>query len=179
MFSLDADKKMKNSHLNIRISHNFIFISLEMFKIIITKWEIHEIDFLWYQQKLKVCLFSFFSSKKKELLWKMKVINPYKFKKFVRTFLCSCINGICLGFVIWQTIKCMIKFIEKPKGTEVSMKKSANLSFPAITVCGLFGKDVNGDDMGLNETYLQNVCGLRYYSVVLIFSPFKNCKNWF
>ena len=91
----------------------------------------------------------------------MKVINPYKFKKFVRTFLCSCINGICLGFVIWQTIKCMIKFIEKPKGTEVSMKKSANLSFPAITVCGLFGKDVNGDDMGLNETYLRNVCGLR------------------
>ena len=91
----------------------------------------------------------------------MKVINPYKFKKFVRTFLCSCINGVCMGFVIWQTIKCMIKFIEKSKGTEVSMKKSANLSFPAITVCGLFGKDVNGDDMGLNETYLQNVCGLR------------------
>ena len=103
----------------------------------------------------------FFSSQKKELLWKMKAINPYKFKKFVRTFLCSCINGVCMGFVIWQTIKCMIKFIEKSKGTEVSMKKSANLSFPAITVCGLFGKDVNGDDMGLNETYLQNVCGIR------------------
>ena len=105
----------------------------------------------------------------------MKVFNPNKFKKFFRTFICSCINGICLGFVIWQTIKCMKKFIENPKGTEVSMKKSTNLPFPAITICGLFGRDVNGDDMGLNETYLQNVCGLRYYSVVLIFSLFINC----
>ena len=64
----------------------------------------------------------------------------------------------------------MTKYIENPKGTEISMKKSANVSFPAITVCGSYGKDDEGDDMGFNETYLQNVCGIRW----MIFSPFKN-----
>ena len=71
-------------------------------------------------------------------------------------------NGFCLGFVIWQTIKCMTKYVEKPKGTEISMKQSANVPFPAITVCGIFGKDeISGLDMKFNETYLQNVCGIR------------------
>ena len=72
-------------------------------------------------------------------------------------------NGFCLGFVIWQTIKCMTKYIEKPKGTEISMKPSTNLSFPAISVCGTFGKDKHGKydiAWGVNYTYLQNVCGI-------------------
>ena len=55
----------------------------------------------------------------------------------------------------------MTKYIENPKGTEISMKKSANVSFPAITVCGLFGKAEDGLDIRFNETYLQNVCGIR------------------
>ena len=55
----------------------------------------------------------------------------------------------------------MTKYIQKSQGTTVIMKKSANLSFPAITICGSFGKDIDGNDMGLNETYLQNVCGIR------------------
>ena len=55
----------------------------------------------------------------------------------------------------------MDKYIDKPQGTAISMKKSANLPFPGITICGSFGKDEEGDEMGLNETYLQNVCGLR------------------
>ena len=63
-----------------------------------------------------------------------------------------------MGFVIWQTMKCMTKYIDKPKGTEISMKKSANMAFPAITVCGSFGKNEHGK-MGLNETYIKNVCG--------------------
>ena len=50
------------------------------------------------------------------------------------------------------------------------MKKSANVSFPAITVCGSYGKDEDGLGMGFNKTYLENVCGIRW----LIFSPFKN-----
>ena len=91
----------------------------------------------------------------------MKVFHRNKFKKVFRTFTSYWINGSCLGFVIWQTIQCMTKYIQKPQGTTVSMKKSANLSFPAISVCGSFGKRWNGKDMGLNETYLQNVCGIR------------------
>ena len=85
-------------------------------------------------------------------------------KNFFRTLisLSYWINGLCMGFVIWQTIKCITRYIEKPKGTEISMKESADLPFPAITVCGSFGKDEKHEmHMGLNETYLQNVCGLR------------------
>ena len=91
--------------------------------------------------------------------------NLNKLKNFFRRFisLSYWINGFCLGFVIWQTIKCMTKYVEKPKGTEISMKQSANVSFPAITVCGIFGKDEKfGTDVGFNLTYLQNDCGIRY-----------------
>ena len=88
----------------------------------------------------------------------MKVIDI--FKKVFRTLISNWINGVCLGFVIWQTIQCMTKYIQKPQGSTVSMKKSADLSFPTISVCGSFGKD-SGTEMGLNETYLQNVCGIR------------------
>ena len=103
----------------------------------------------------------------------MQVSTQNKLKNFFKTFisLSYWINGFCLGFVIWQTIKCMTKYIEKPKGTEISMKQSANLSFPAITVCGLFGKDKAGFDLIFNETYLQNVCGIRYNSAHLLFYP--------
>ena len=104
-----------------------------------------------------ITVYSFFFPQKR-FLWKMKVFN---WKKFFRTFISYWINVSCLGFVIWQTIQCMTKYIQKPQGTTVSMKNSAHFSFPAISVCGLFGKDLHGYDMGLNETYLQHVCGLR------------------
>ena len=55
----------------------------------------------------------------------------------------------------------MEKYIEKPQATKISMKKSANLSFPDVTICGSFGKDEDRHEMVFNETYLQNVCGLR------------------
>ena len=93
----------------------------------------------------------------------MQISIQDKLKAFFRLFisLSYWINGVCLAFVIWQTIQCIAKYIDKPQGTAISMKKSANLPFPGITICGSFGKDEEGDEMGLNETYLQNVCGLR------------------
>ena len=93
----------------------------------------------------------------------MQVSIKSKLKIFFRTFisLSNWINGACLAFVIWQTIQCMEKYIDKPQGTAISMKKSANLPFPDVTICGSFGKDEYGNEMGLNITYLQNVCGLR------------------
>ena len=96
------------------------------------------------------------------VLWSFK--NLKKLKKFFRSLTCLSylINGFCLGFVIWQTIKCMTKFNENPKGTEISMKLSTDLPCPAITVCGSFGKDKYGYDLGFNSTYVQNVCGIRY-----------------
>ena len=57
----------------------------------------------------------------------------------------------------------MTKYITKPTGSDISMKKSTDLAFPAITVCGSFGRaSAYGLDLGFNETYLQNVCGIRY-----------------
>ena len=93
----------------------------------------------------------------------MLVSTQNKLKNFLRTFisLSFLFNGFCLGFVIWQTMKCMTKYIAKPTGSDISMKKSTDLAFPAITVCGSFGKFDYGME-GFNETYLQNVCGIRY-----------------
>ena len=81
------------------------------------------------------------------------------FKRF--TSLSYWINGLCLAFVIWQTIKCMTKYIEKPKGTEISMKQSADVPFPVITVCGQYGATNGHYGDGINKSYLQNVCGIR------------------
>ena len=95
----------------------------------------------------------------------MQVSTKNKLKTFLRTFisLSYLFNGFCLGFVIWQTIKCLTKYIERPRGTAISMKKSTDLAFPAISVCGSFGRaSAYGLDLGFNETYLQNVCGIRY-----------------
>ena len=97
--------------------------------------------------------------KKKKVFQKLK----HFFKRFLS--FSNWVNGFCLAFVIWQTTKCMTKYIERPKGTEISMKQSADVPFPAITVCGSFGKDGSGNywggHWGFNFTYLQNVCGIR------------------
>ena len=92
----------------------------------------------------------------------MQVSTKNKLKNFLRTFisLSFLFNGFCLGFVIWQTMKCMTKYIERPIGTAISIKTSTDLAFPAITVCGSFGNDY-GMPLGFNETYLQTVCGIR------------------
>ena len=103
---------------------------------------------------------------KEEKEEKMEARSPPDFQDFsffskLKNFIKGClslsywINGFCLTFVIWQTTKCMTKYIEKPKGTEISMKQSANVSFPVITVCGL-----HEDGDGMNLTYLENVCGI-------------------
>ena len=57
-----------------------------------------------------------------------------------RTFLFVCVNGACLGFVIWQTIKCINSYIEQPIGTMLKMEKSIDLTFPAIAVCGYYSE---------------------------------------
>ena len=82
--------------------------------------------------------------------------NLKNLKKIFRSFtsLSYWVNGFCLAFVIWQTIKCMTKYIENPKATEISMKKSANLPFPAITLCGSFGKTWYGIGGGFNSIRL-------------------------
>ena len=90
---------------------------------------------------------------------KMRVFHSsIKIKDIIRTFLKCLVNGLCLGFVIWQIIKCYTKYIEKPQGTDVGQRKISDLPFPAITVCGEFGKDSYNGIKGLNNTYLRDTC---------------------
>ena len=93
-------------------------------------------------------------------------------KKTPWAFLFYSINGICLAFVLWQSIKCMTRYIQKPKGTTVSMAKSSQvMPFPAITVCGTFELDNSNKILGgqkprFNTTYVYDVCGLGYFIYV-------------
>ena len=41
----------------------------------------------------------------------------------------------CVCFVSWQSIKCIIKYIEMPQGTKQSLSYTGFHQFPAITVC--------------------------------------------
>ena len=90
----------------------------------------------------------------------MRVFHSCKIKDIIITFLKYWVNGLCLGFVTWQIIKCTTKYIEKPQGTDVRQKKISDLPFPAITICGDFGKDSRRSYApGFNNTYLNDTCG--------------------
>ena len=91
---------------------------------------------------------------------RVRVFHSNKIKDIIRALLKYLVNGLCLGFVIWQIIKCTTKYIEKPQGTDVRQKKISELPFPAITVCGDFGEDsYYGQLKGFNYTYLWDTCG--------------------
>ena len=89
----------------------------------------------------------------------MRVFHSSKINDFISTLLKYWVNGLCLGFVIWQIIKCATKYIEKPQGTDVRQKKASEPPFPTITVCGDFGEDSRGWGFGFNNTYLHDICG--------------------
>ena len=89
----------------------------------------------------------------------MRVFHSSKIKDIISTLLKYWVNGLCLGFVIWQIIKCTTKYIEKPQGTDVRRKKMSGLPSPAITVCGDFGEDTyQNSHKGFNNTYLRDTC---------------------
>ena len=84
------------------------------------------------------------------------------FEKTFRSFLIVCINVSCLLFVIWKTTECMETYMDVPIGTKLGMKKSADLPFPDITVCGNYGVEetkLKGTVTHFfNNTYLQQIC---------------------
>ena len=91
-----------------------------------------------------------------------------KLKEVYGTIVLYSLNGLCLIFVISNTIQSVTRFTERPQGTVVSMKKSAGLPFPAITICPNFGKYTlkvgnNSREMEriFNVTYLEKICGIR------------------
>ena len=64
------------------------------------------------------------------------------------------ISFACFVFVIWQSIKCLNRFTQKPQGTSLSIENTADLPFPAITICG-------GSGYGYNLNELKK-CSKRY-----------------
>ena len=87
----------------------------------------------------------------------MQEYHPNKIKQICRTMLLYLVNGSCLGFVIYQTMHCTTKYIDKPQMTIVSLKESHELaSSPAITICPEFEAADN-----LNRSYLEDICGIE------------------
>ena len=83
-------------------------------------------------------------------------------KQLLRTIVWFLVNGSCLGFVIWQTMSCTQKYIDKPQMTKVSLKESSGLpSSPAITICGSFGRPGNDGEYRFNKTHLEDICSME------------------
>ena len=45
------------------------------------------------------------------------------------------INLLCVCFVSYKSWECVMKYIERPKGTTLSIETSEHHQFPGITVC--------------------------------------------
>ena len=56
-------------------------------------------------------------------------------KGFIYNSVSFLLNLGCLAFVIYQTTKCIQKFIRGPKSTDVSMQEASLYPYPAITMC--------------------------------------------
>ena len=90
----------------------------------------------------------------------MPEFDNNRMKQIIRTILLYVVNGSCLGFVLWQTISCTTKYIQKPQVTIVSLKEKSELpSSPAITICPRFGGFET--DTWFNTSYLEDICGIK------------------
>ena len=92
------------------------------------------------------------------------------YMELFRPFLLICVNGFCLGFVIFQIIECIETYNEKPIGTRMSIEKSADIIFPTFTICPKFGTNSH-----YNQSHLEGICGIRYYKHFY----FLNCTKAF
>ena len=55
------------------------------------------------------------------------------------------ITFFCVGFLIFQTTKCILKFARCPKGTDVGIHEASEAGYPAITICPLLNYNENQD----------------------------------
>ena len=72
-------------------------------------------------------------------------------KKTILSFLTFAVSFASFTFVMWQIANCFAHYIQKPEGTKLSIENTANLPFPAITIC---------KDQLYNEEELKK-CGLK------------------
>ena len=73
----------------------------------------------------------------------MKTFRPGFKKPFS-----AIVIAACIVFTGWQSIKCVMKYIDMPRGTSLSIQNIAKISyeqFPAITICSKYGRGFNKD----------------------------------
>ena len=112
----------------------------------------------------------FFSDQSLNFAYKYCTKNMKKLfnrKRYIVSTFSFAISMVCLAFVVWQSSHCIIKYLEKPQGTKLSLQTTAQLPFPAITVCNF---DPNYQ---YNSTILEKQCGIRCEILTLFFLEWK------
>ena len=56
-------------------------------------------------------------------------------KETILSLLTFAVSFSSFVFVMWQIINCFAQYIQKPEGTKLSIENTADLPFPAITIC--------------------------------------------
>ena len=75
------------------------------------------------------------------------------------------INFFSICFVFWKSSECVNKYLEKPKGTTLSIETTNNHQFPAITICP------SPLDDPYNDLHLKK-CGINGYIIVFFLQRF-------
>ena len=73
---------------------------------------------------------------------KIKNIGLGFHKKTIISVLTFAVSFSSLVFVMWQIANCFVQYIQKPEGTKLSIENTADLPFPAITICKFPSHDI-------------------------------------
>ena len=55
----------------------------------------------------------------------------------LRTCLSMVIIAICYSITSWQAMQCIVKYLDEPQGTKLSIENAKLHPYPAITICPL------------------------------------------
>ena len=105
-------------------------------------------------------LFSFFNV----TLTTMECCDNHK--NFIKSSIWMIINIFSICFVFWKSSECVNKYLEKPKGTTLSIETTDTHQFPAITICP------SPLDDPYNDLHLKK-CGINGY----IKDHTRSCKG--
>ena len=64
-----------------------------------------------------------------------KIKNRDKNMKRIISLLTFTVSFLSFVFVMRQITNCFVQYIQKPEGTKLSIENTADLPFPAITIC--------------------------------------------
>ena len=90
---------------------------------------------------------------------KCTAMKKVDLKNTIRITFSAVIICFCMGFVTWQSTKCINKYVNNPQGTKLSVVYTNQTQFPAITIC--FDPDIySSSDVLFNQTQLRE-CGIN------------------